>query len=447
MRLLYAGVTKECLLNKGINIKCTESTQEKIIKGIFTKKASDMLGFLDLPYMSEEEINGYITLGNTISKKYSDMVVLGIGGSALGIKMLKNTFLDSVNKKSKCNVRVCDNIDSDTFITMLNNLNLKKTMFNVVTKSGSTSETLAQMMIVISRMKRKKIDISKHIVITTTKDNALYNFAIENNIPTCLIPESVGGRFSVLSSVGLLPAVVMGIDIVKLLKGARAGIENAKLTNEKNIAFTSAFINYTYLTKGRTNLVTMPYSDRLALVPEFFAQLWGESLGKKYNLKGEEVHAGQTPIKSLGVTDQHSQLQLYSEGIDDKVIMFMTVNKCEYDEVIDGDIDLAKHLKGTTLKGLLDYEYISTSFSLVEVGRPNYTIDIDKISEESIGELIVFMEMMTAFMGSMLKVNAFDQPGVELSKIYTKGCLKMKGYEKYGENIKNYKKFSSKISL
>jgi len=447
MKLLYAGVTKECILNKGINIKCTESTQEKIVKNIFNKKTSDMLGFIDLPYMSEDEINGYIELGTTIEKKYTDMIVLGIGGSALGIKMLKNTFLDSINKKSKCNVRVCDNIDSDTFVTMLDNLNLKKTMFNIITKSGSTSETLAQMMIVISRMKSKKIDISKHMVITTTKDNALYNFAVENNIPTCTIPESVGGRFSVLSSVGLLPAVVMGIDIVKLLNGAKVGMERCKLTNEKNIAFTSAFINYTYLGKGRTNLVTMPYSDRLSLVPEFFAQLWGESLGKKNNLKGEVVYAGQTPIKSLGVTDQHSQLQLYSEGVDDKVIMFMTVDKSNYDEVIDGDIELAKHLKGTTLKELLDYEYISTAFSLVEVCRPSYTISIPSITEESMGELIVFMEMMTAFMGSLLKVNAFDQPGVELSKIYTKGCLKLKGYEKYGENIKNFKKFSTKFSL
>lgn len=446
MKLLYSGVSKE-LINNGINIKCTESTQERIIKSIFTKKASDMLGFLDLPYMPNEEVNKYIQMGKDISKRYSDFIVLGIGGSALGIKMLKNTFLDSINEKSKCNVRVCDNIDSDTFITMLDKLNLKKTMFNVITKSGSTSETLAQMMIVISRMKKKKIDISKHIVITTTKDNSLYKFAEENNIPTCLIPESVGGRFSVLSSVGLLPASVMGIDITKLLCGAKKGIENAKLANEKNLAFTSAYINYTYLSKGRVNLVTMPYSDRLALVPEFFAQLWGESLGKKFNLKGEVVHAGQTPIKSLGVTDQHSQLQLYSEGIDDKVIMFMTVDSSKYDEVIDGDIELAKHLKGTTLKGLLDYEYISTSYSLVEVGRPNYTISLPNVSEETMGELIVFMEMMTAFMGSMLKVNAFDQPGVELSKVYTKGCLKMKGYEKYGDNIKKFKKISSKFSL
>ena len=176
MKLLYAGVSRE-FLKSGINIKCSETTRERIVKSIFTKKASDMLGFLDLPLISEEEINNYISWGNMIRKKYSDMIVLGIGGSALGIKMLKNTFLDSVNESAKCNVKVCDNIDSYTFITMLNKLNLKKTIFNVITKSGSTSETLAQMMIVINRLKKKKLDISRHIIITTTKGNSLYNFA------------------------------------------------------------------------------------------------------------------------------------------------------------------------------------------------------------------------------------------------------------------------------
>jgi len=446
MKLMYSAVSKE-FINSGVNIKCATTTQERIIKSIFSKKASNMLGFLDLPNMQKDEIEKYKTMGSEIRKKYKDMIVLGIGGSALGIKMLKNTFFDSINETPKCNVRVCDNIDSDTFITMLSKLNLKKTMFNVITKSGSTSETLAQMMIVLNRLKAKKLDISKHFVITTTKGNALYNFAVENNIPTCEIPESVGGRFSVLSAVGLLPASVMGIDIEKMLAGGRQGLSIASRLDEKNIPFTTAYINYQYLSKGRVNFVTMPYSDRLALVPEFFAQLWGESLGKKHNLKGEEVYAGQTPIKSLGVTDQHSQLQLYTEGVDDKIIMFMTVDKNAYDEVISEEIAITKHLTGTSLKTLLDYEYISTAYSLAEVNRPSYTISLPCICEESIGELIVFMEMMTAFMGSMLKVDAFDQPGVELSKIYTKGCLKMKGYEKYGENIRKFKKVSSKFSL
>ena len=446
MKLVYSGVCKENL-KSGINISCSKNIQEKLIKGIFTKKSSDMLGFIDLPDISPVEILNYQNKGEEIAKKYKDFVVLGIGGSALGIKMLKNTFVDSLHKNVGIRVTVCDNIDSDSFVTFLDSLNLKKTMFNVITKSGSTSETLAQLMIVLTRLKRKKLKLKDHIIVTTTKGNTLYNWAEGENLHTYSIPESVGGRFSVLSSVGLLSAGVMGLDISGLMRGGKKALENAQLLNEQNLAFTSAYINYTYFKKGLTNLVTMPYSDRLGLVSEFFAQLWGESLGKKFNLKGEEVFTGQTPIKSLGVTDQHSQLQLYSEGIKDKLIMFMTVEKNSYDEMIEDNLALGSHLKGTTLKSLLDYEYNATSYSLTTLDRPNYTIVLEKICEETIGELIVFMEMMTAFMGGLLNVNAFDQPGVELSKIYTKACLKLKGYEKEGKNISNYKKLSQKFTL
>jgi glucose-6-phosphate isomerase len=318
---------------------------------------------------------------------------------------------------------------------MLNSIKLKKTMFCVITKSGTTSETLAQMMIVINRLKSKKLDISKHLTIITTRDNDLWNFASENNIKSFDIPKGVGGRFSILSSVGLLPASVMGIDIRALLSGARKSLENSQHSEVGNLAYTSAYINYTYLNKGLTNLVMMPYSDRLALVPDFFAQLWAESLGKKTTRDGEIVYTGQTPIKTIGVTDQHSQLQLYSEGIKDKLIMFVTVAKSDLDEKVTGDLPFAKHLNGTTLKTLLDYEYDSTAYSLTTIDRPNYTVAIDSITEENIGEFIFYMEMMTAFMGEMLNIDAYDQPGVELSKIYTKACLKLKGYEEEGKKI------------
>ena len=191
----------------------------------------------------------------------------------------------------------------------------------------------------------------------------------------------------------------------------------------------------------------MPYSDRLALVPDFFAQLWAESLGKKVNRDGENVFAGQTPIKTLGVTDQHSQLQLYSEGPKDKLLMFITVGKNALDEKITLDLPFAKHLKNTTLKTLIDYECDSTAYSLTTLDRPNYTINLSEINEETIGEFVFFMEMMTAFMGEMLNINAYDQPGVELSKIYTKACLHVKGYEVEGKSIKKYSLDKKNFSL
>lgn len=435
MKLEYAGISKENLQN-GISLSAiTNSGRTRHINTIFSKKYSNMLDWLDLPNTKESTVKSVEMYGEYIRKKFNNFIVLGIGGSALGVKMLQNTFIDSVHKDIGIKVRVCDNIDGDSFLTLLDNINLKKSMFCVITKSGSTSETLAQMTIVQNRLKKKKLDISKHFTIITTRDNDLWKYAEEKGVTTFEIPKGVGGRFSVLSPVGLLPASVMGIDIRGLLKGARKSLANSRLSEVGNLAYSSAYINYTYLNKGLTNLVMMPYSDRLALLPDFFAQLWGESLGKKVNRDGSIVYAGQTPIKTLGVTDQHSQLQLYSEGIKDKLIMFVTVKDSMCDEKIDDAPSFAKHLNKTTLKTLLDYEYKSTAYSLTTIDRPNYTLAIDMINEESVGELIFHLEMMTAFMGEMLNIDAYDQPGVELSKIYTKACLRMKGYEEEGKKI------------
>lgn len=438
MRLEYSGILKENL-KSGLNLNSMSAvTRNRHIKNLFNKKSSDMLDWLDLPDTSRENIAEIEKYGKYIRQKFDNFVVLGIGGSALGIKMLKNTFIDSLNRDIGIKVYVCDNICPDYFISLINSLNLKKTMFNVITKSGSTSETLAQMSVIIDRLKSKKIDISTHFCITTTRDNDLWKYGVDNNIKVFDIPRGVGGRFSVLSNVGLVPASVMGLDIGKLLLGASIARKNALDVTSNNIAYTCAYINYTYLNKGLTNLVVMPYTDRLALLPDFFAQLWAESLGKRVNRKGEEVFAGQTPIKTLGVTDQHSQLQLYSEGIKDKVIMFITVHDASLDYTIGEGLEIAPHLQGVSMKNLLDYEYSATAYSLTTIDRPNYTISIDSIDEENIGKLIFMCEMMTAFMGEMLGINTYDQPGVELSKVYTKGCLKVKGYEKFASEIKNF---------
>ena len=438
MRMEYSGVLKDNL-KSGLNLNSMSAvTRNKHIKNIFGRKASDMLDWLDLPDQDRNDIKAITEYGKYIRKKYDNFVVLGIGGSALGIKMLQNTFVDSLHRDIGIKMYVCDNIDPDSFLSLISTMNLKKTMFNVITKSGGTSETLAQMSIIIDKYNQKKMDISKHFCVTTTKDNDLYKWAVDKDIQVFDIPKGAGGRFSVLSNVGLVPASVMGIDLYKLLLGASIARRNAQDVTSNNIAYTCAYINYTYLSRGLTNLVVMPYSNRLALVPDFFAQLWAESLGKRYNKKGEEVFAGQTPIKTLGVTDQHSQLQLYSEGIKDKVIMFITVDHSDLDVTIGSGVSIAPHLQGTSLKSLLDYEYTATSYSLTTIDRPNYTISIDRVDEENMGKLIFMMEMMTAFMGEMLGINTYDQPGVELSKIYTKGCLKVSGYEKYASEIKNF---------
>ena len=445
MRLEYYGISKDNL-KSGINLSGMSTNRARHIKAIESGASSDMLDWIKLPDMTEREQIQLEEIAKK-SKTMDDFVVLGIGGSALGVRFLKDAFVDSINANAKTKVTVCDNIDADKFMSMLDKLNLRKSMFNVITKSGSTSETLSQMLIVIDRYKKKRIDYRSHFIITTTEGNALWNWATTEGLPLLSIPKGVGGRFSVLSSVGMLPAKVMGIKVRELIAGARKARANAFKNDDSNISYTAAYINYMFLNKGMTNLVTMPYSDRLALLPEFFAQLWAESLGKRVNRKGEVVFAGQTPIKTIGVTDQHSQLQLYSEGPKDKLIMFLTVDKAEKDEKVEVDLPFTSHLTGTTLKTLLDYEYNATAYSLTSLDRPNYTIALDEISEESVGELVFMLEMMTAYMGEMLDIDAFDQPGVELSKIYTKAMLGVKIEQNKAKEIKEYMKNKKKFII
>ena len=445
MVLEYYGVSKENL-KSGINLTVSASTREKQIKAISSGSASNMLEWVSLPDMSEKEHIAMEEIANRC-KKMTDFVVLGIGGSALGIRFLKDTFVDSINADSKTKVTVCDNIDADKFITMLDKLNLKKTVFNVITKSGSTSETLSQLLIVLDRYKKKRIDYKSHIIVTTTEGTPLWNWGTTEGLPLLSIPKGVGGRFSVLSSVGLLPAKVMGIDVRELMNGARHAREVSFRNDDTNIAYTCAHINYTYLKKGMTSLVTMPYSDRLALLPEFFAQLWAESLGKKVNRQKQVVYAGQTPIKTIGVTDQHSQLQMYSEGPKDKLIMFLRVENGLKDEKIEYSLPFTSHLTGTTMRTLMDYEYNSTAYSLTSLDRPNYTLTLDKISEFSVGELLFTLEMMTAYMGEMMDIDAYDQPGVELSKLYTKAMLGVKVEQEKAKEIKAYMKDKKKFVI
>ena len=216
MKLDYTSVTKE-KIKSGLNLNnIGETARNKYIKNIFTGKSSDMLDWIKLPDLSDADISALEVFGKYVRKKFDNFVVFGIGGSALGIKLLQDAFVDSIHKDIGIKMYVCDNIDPDSLVTLLNKLNLKKTMFNVITKSGTTSETLAQMSMIISRFKAKKLKYSDHFCITTTEDNSLYQYAINNNMQVFDIPRGVGGRFSVLSNVGLVPASVMGIDIKKL---------------------------------------------------------------------------------------------------------------------------------------------------------------------------------------------------------------------------------------
>ncbi len=406
-------------------------SQEQTLKSnIFDKKTSHMLGWLDLPEQNNKSINQIKNFAKHVNANFKDFIVLGIGGSALGPIAVFNSLCSSLHNqltnKKTANVYVCDNIDPTTFSELLQSVDPKTTMFNIVTKSGSTVETMTQMSIVVDFLSRKLKDkYTDNLVITTEEDNDLWNFAKEKNIETFVVPKDVGGRFSVLSPVGLLPIAVMGIDIKKLLIGATEMLNHSKEQPlEKNIPLLSAVINYLMTKSGKDEVVVMPYSSKLGKMSDFYLQLLSESLGKAVKTNGKKNTLTLTPIRAMGVTDQHSQIQLYEEGENNKFFCFMTQETFEQDiKVPVHPIEKFDKNMPRTMGQLLLTEQKATALALYQANRPSYNISIPQIDAENIGALLFYFEITTAFMGELWQVNTYNQPGVEQGKIYAKALL------------------------
>ncbi|HET7321261.1 MAG TPA: hypothetical protein VFI96_02120, partial [Longimicrobiaceae bacterium] len=333
---------------------------------------------------------------------------------------------------------ILDNPDPRTFEAFLERVDLRKTLFDVVSKSGGTAETMSQMLIVRQKLEAELGDGYRgHLLFTTDPEKGvLRKLADEEGIATLPVPPGVGGRFSVLSAVGLLPAALVGIDIRALLAGAKEMEErcrSAKLT--ENAAAVYAALQYLADTEKDAPIqVMMPYSDRLRDVADWFRQLWAESLGKAETREGKEVHSGPTPIKSLGATDQHSQVQLYMEGPFDKTITFIVEQTREEDITIPNvypDVPELGYLGGHTLGELLKVEQQATEAALAKRGRMSMTLNLPKVDEHSLGGLFMLLEIATVYAGGFYGINPMNQPGVELGKQLTYGIMGRGGYEKF----------------
>ncbi|OQA89501.1 MAG: Glucose-6-phosphate isomerase [Elusimicrobia bacterium ADurb.Bin231] len=410
------------------------------------KKAAGQMGFMDLPYQSAVAKN----IGKFALKQkglFDDFVVIGIGGSALGNialqTALNNPFwniLSSEKRKNWPRLFVPDNVDPELIKSLSEIINFNKTVFNIISKSGTTAECLANFFY-LKNMLIKKVGITnwqKHIIITTDeKKGYLRELADKEGIVSFVVPANVGGRFSVMSPVGLVSAAFTGLKIEKLLAGCRVMDERCTQDISKNPAAMYAAIQYIMYQKGKRINVMMPYAQSLKDISDWFRQLWAESLGKKTNIKNETVNIGPTPVKALGVTDQHSQVQLYIEGPYDKIITFLSVENYRAKVVIPSSKE--KHyLEKHTLNELIKSEEIATRVALTKQNRPNCTINLPEISEYTIGQLIYMLELSTAYIGSLFEIDAFDQPGVELGKVLTYGLMGRSGFEKEKEEIEEF---------
>jgi len=376
------------------------------------------LGFTEL-IDTDKYVTATIDLINKLNSKIQTLLVLGIGGSALGTSMVLDAIPDKVNKK----VIVIDNVDSTTIKEITKNLDIESTMINVVSKSGGTVEPISLFKYFFNIFE-KKLGTKKaveHCVLTTDSTNGvLRKLADKLNFKTLPIPSNVGGRFSILTPVGLFPLAFAGIDIVKLIKGGKKQKENGQLK-----AIKCAVLDYQMYKQNKNIKILFPYSDRLVTFGQWYLQLFGESLGKKHNTKGEIVNTGQTAVVAKGVTDQHSQLQLYMEGPLDKFIAFFKINNNSQLTIPETfhEFEGFTLTTGKTFEQLLNAEMKGTMDALENAQVPIFEYSLDNIDEETIGELIYLFELQTAITGYLLDINPFDQPGVEAGKIIAKKIL------------------------
>lgn len=411
-------------------------------------RGTEMMGWADLPYNQDGVVEDIIATAKEINKNFENFVVLGIGGSALGpiavfTALCHFRYNDLPKEKRGLKFFVEDNVDPERMLALLDVIDVEKTCFNVITKSGATSETMSQYLIITDILKKKLGDkFSKNIVATTseTKGN-LIKLAQKEGFKTFYIPDGVGGRFSELCPVGLLPAAVLGIDIKAMLEGAKFMDKLCSLDDaHKNPALMAALLSYISMKKGKNISVMMPYADSLKYIADWYCQLWGESLGKAVDKNGKVVNAGQTPVKALGVTDQHSQVQLYTEGPFDKVITIIGVEKFRGDVTIANGAEEfpdVNFLCGHTMSELINTERVATEYALTCSKHMNNTILLPEVNAHTIGQLLMFFQLQTAYCGEMLNIDTFNQPGVEAGKNATYALFNRKGYEAKKQELEN----------
>jgi glucose-6-phosphate isomerase len=357
------------------------------------------------------------------ARAFDDVVVLGIGGSALGVIALR-TALGEPGMSPR--LHVLDNVDPRSIAQLLVALKPERTLWCVISKSGTTVETLAQYALARAWVERAKLPVAKHFAfVTDPAAGPLRAIANRDSIPAFEVPSNVGGRFSVFTPVGTLPALLAGYDAPAFLSGARSMLErcgSGDLSSNPSGLF-AALMWRAHQKAGQGTHVLMPYSDGLRDLAPWFVQLWGESLGKK---DSDGLPGGPTPLGARGATDQHSLLQLLMEGPADKVVAFVRLATHREDLRLAGAgllPEAAAFMNDRTLGELLDAEADATARALVSAGRPSFTITLDTCDARGIGEAMMLFMQATIYAGALYRVDPLGQPGVELGKRLAKEAL------------------------
>ena len=388
LKMDFNNMMKSFVGEYGISDAEISSLSNKIAKAhkaMLEKRANGKMDWRDLPHNQKDVVADIKSYVDEVKGDIDAFVVLGIGGSALGPicvqQAINHPFYNELSKEKRGGypkLYVADNVDPERLSYLFEVIDPEKTLFNCISKSGSTSETMSQFMIIKELLEEKlgKAEAAKHIVYM----------------------DELSGNENIY----------------------------------ENQAYMFAVLSYIALKQGKNMSVMMPYADSLKYVSDWFAQLWAESLGKKTDNDGNAVYAGQTPVKALGVTDQHSQVQLYTEGPFDKMIVLIGVDKFRRTMTIPKiyqDIPSLGFLGGVTQNKLIATEQMATEYALLKSGKANMTITLPEVNEFTLGELLYMFEVATGFAGELLNINAFDQPGVEEGKNATYAMFDRPGYE------------------
>ncbi|PID70627.1 glucose-6-phosphate isomerase [bacterium DOLZORAL124_38_8] len=397
-----------------IDFSVNESTVKKfstVIQRTVLDFAAKDIGFYK-PCAEEQAIKNFAAEN---ADQYKAFVVLGIGGSALGTRALRDALQTDFSKK----LFILDTLDSQSILEVESQIELEKTLFITISKSGRTMETMALFDYFSSKFRKKDIPLKQNFVAITGPTGLLHDICEAEDLPRFWVPENVGGRFSVLTAVGLLPAALIGIDIEKILDGAQQMASHLLCQDfAKNQPFQLASQMFTHFQNGQKTVVLMPYIAKLKTFTEWFVQLLAESTGKNND--------GLTPIPALGPIDQHSQLQLFLDGPTDKQVWF--IGQSHRDSHITTQTlhhyDKFSYLRGHSFQHIINAQLQATAQSLTEKARPNHIIQIEALDETTLGALIILFEGAVAFLGEFLEVNAFNQPAVERGKLLTKEVLR-----------------------
>jgi glucose-6-phosphate isomerase len=416
------------------DLAALEPELTRVRDDLLARRTAGELAFADLPHR-RADVREVLEAGAAVRDGFDTLVVLGIGGSALGARALERGL---GGRDEGMRLVVADSIDPDAFGALLAGLDLRRTLFNVISKSGETAETMVQFLVVRDRLLRElgAVDYKQNVVVTTdAKHGALRQIVNDEGFRSLPIPAGVGGRFSVLTPVGLFPAVAAGFDVEELLAGA-AYTDERRRAAETPLADPALALAATLFLlatrRAKAVVVMMAYCERLAATADWFCQLWAESLGKALALDGRTVEWGQTPVRALGAADQHSQLQLYVEGPRDKVVLFLRVE--DHGDAVDvpasyQDLASVGYLGGHSLGELLNAEQRATELALVKRGRPSATLTLPAVNAFTLGQVLYLLEVATVATGALAGIDPFGQPGVEEGKRLTYGLMGRPGFE------------------